>query len=140
MAFFHRPIFFVSIFSRGLNKIFDSRDISFGFEPNNKRVSVNPDGKTIFYKQDYQGNQKFNEFLSNLEMLKKATQVVLEKASNIYKSDPDKKRQIRFIERYISVLNEITNGVLGILKDPSESAIRKAHSVAALDLAARTVK
>lgn len=140
MAFFHRPIFFVSIFSRGLDKILGSKNISFGFEPNNKRVSTNQDGRTVFYKQDYQGNQKFNEFLSNLEMLKKATQAVLEKVSSLYKSDPDKKEQIRFIERYVNVLDEIANSVLKTLKDPSESAIRKAHSVAGLDLAARTAK
>ena len=140
MAFFHRPIFFVSIFSRGLRKILGSSRVSFGFEPNNSRVSVNPDGKSVFYKQDYQGNQKFNEFLNNLDELKKVLNLVSEKVAMAYKTDPDKREQIQSIDRYVRVLTEIVNDVSDTLKDRSESAIRKAYSIAALDLAARTVK
>ena len=140
IAFFHRPIFFVSAFTGKLRKFFDSGNVTFGFEPNLKRVSVNRDGKQVFYKQDFSGNKSFNKFMEDLERISQVGEAISKKVADLSRSEPDRKEDLQHINKYITSFNKIVNQVSSVLTSSSESAIRKAYSITALDLAFRSVR
>ena len=53
IAWFHRPIFYVTMQGNSLRKFFGSApSVSFGFEPNSNRVSASYRGRDTFYRED----------------------------------------------------------------------------------------
>jgi lysophospholipase L1-like esterase len=139
MAFYHRPIFYMTIMPSGLRNFFsDSPKISFGFEPGLKRVATSYGGNYTFYKQDVAGNQRFNLFLKELALLQKAIKTTSDKVNSLLSSNTGREEQLTDVQNYISRFENIVDEVSDGLKDPSNNASRKAYLTRILDLAMRT--
>lgn len=139
MAFYHRPIFYVTAYTRDTKKFFsNSPEISFAFEPTINRVAVSYASTQVFYRQDIMGNQVFSRFMRELALLKKATNTAASKIDPVVQANPNKGEILNDVKNYITKFNNIVNTVHSGLEDPSNSASRKAYLVSILNLAMLT--
>lgn len=140
MAWFHRPIFYVTLAANDVRKFFGSAPrISFGFEPNSNRISASYRGRDTFYKEDTAGNASYQRFLGELALLRKATSAVVQKINSLQQAaDQQDSEIIEKFKRYILPMNNIVSSVSESLSDRGTEASRKAYLITILDLALRT--
>lgn len=140
MAWFHRPIFYVTLAANDVRKFFGGAPkISFGFEPNSSRISASYRGRDTFYKEDTAGNAAYQRFLSELTLLKKATNAIVEKVNSLQQgADQQDSEIIEKFKRYILPMNNIVSSVSDSLSDRGMETSRKAYMITILDLALRT--
>ena len=139
IAWFHRPIFYVTLQSNSLRKFFGTApSVSFGFEPNSNRVSASYRGRDTFYREDIEGNAAYNRFLKELALLRKAINTVSKKLDSFLDKAPEQDaNMIKKLKLYIDPLNNIVNKVSSGLSQRGTEASRKAYLITILDLALR---
>jgi hypothetical protein len=140
MAWFHRPVFYVTAFPAGLRKFFDnSGEISFGFEPGTNRNSTSYRANERFYKEDTLNNATYNKFLGQVNVLNDALIASIEKAEELYKgADSEEQQKLEKMKEYLETFLNISQFTLDGLKNKGTEASRKAFLLSVLDLALRT--
>lgn len=140
MAWFHRPVFYVTAFPAGLRKFFDnSGEISFGFEPGTNRNSTSYRANERFYKEDTLNNATYNKFLGQVSVLNDAFIASIEKAEELYKgADSEEQQKLEKMKEYLETFLNISEFTLDGLKNKGTEASRKAFLLSVLDLALRT--
>ena len=136
MAFFHRPMFIVRVFVAKMN-LFPGRHISFAFEPNTSRISVDFGGDRVFYGTDFSeldGVTPLQIFLEILARYETAADAVFKKASKLLEEEPERSKDINEYIEFGKSLFNITKGVKTELTSKS-TALRKAYATFVLDRA-----
>jgi len=139
IAFYHRPVFYVTAFTRSTKKFFSNTpQISFAFEPTVNRIAVSYAAREVFYRQDIMGNQVFDRFLKELGLFKRAISATVAKIDPIIEANPNRQDILNDVKSYITKLDNIVSTVSSGLQDTSTSASRKAYLVSILNLAMLT--